>query len=353
MNRVKLILTACAAASGLWAGGCARTGGPLLELTPASARWPAPPDTARIAFLGEIRCDADLKPSRNPLQALGGALFGNEPARCMLAPMAVCTDGGDRVFVADGNGRRVHVFDLGARRYSVIEPGERFSMPVALAFDGAGGAQGAGRLLVSDSVESCLFVFDAEGRPTGRMGDGVFERPCGIAVAPDGRVFVADAGSHQVIVLSPDGRELRRLGERGSALGQFNYPTNLAFDHRGYLYVSDTMNFRVQVFTPSPELKAAYQIGSQGDLPGYFAQPKGVALDPDDHVYVVDANFEAVQLFDSDGALLMSLGREGQGPGEFWLPAGIHIDGRGRIFVADSYNQRVQVFQYLREGAQR
>jgi hypothetical protein len=87
-------------------------------------------------------------------------------------------------------------------------------------------------------------------------------------------------------------------------------------------------------------------------MAGYFAQPKGIALDPEGHLYVVDANFEAVQIFDTDGNLLLAFGHEGSGPGEFWLPTGIHIDPHGRIWVADSYNKRVQVFDYLPEAKQ-
>jgi DNA-binding beta-propeller fold protein YncE len=71
---------------------------------------------------------------------------------------------------------------------------------------------------------------------------------------------------------------------------------------------------------------------------------------PEDHVYVIDAHFEAVQIFDSEGTLMLDFGSEGRGPGEFWLPAGIFIDTHNRIWIADSYNRRVQVFDYLPEA---
>jgi sugar lactone lactonase YvrE len=256
--------------------------------------------------------------------------------------MAVCTDGASLAFVADSNGRTVHVFNLQSRAYTTWQPPTGFGLPVALAFDTA-----TRRLLVADSLAACLVAFTPDGSVDATLGKGSLTRPCGIALANDGRIFVADVGTHQIVILSPSGSELARIGRRGPALGEFNYPTNLAFDSSGRLYVSDSLNFRVQVF--SKELTPLRQIGSQGDLPGYFAQPKGIALDPDQHVYVVDAQFEAFQLFNTDGALLMSVGREGQGPGEFWLPAGIHIDPLGRVWIADTNNRRVQVFQYLRE----
>lgn len=279
-------------------------------------------------------------------KGLGEAVFGKKPIRAMLSPYATCTDRGSRLFVCDSNGQMVHVFDLESRKYEQWRPdasGRKFSQPVGLAFDSRN------HLLVSDSVAGAIFVFDATGVCLGEIGGEHLKRPCGLAYdAARDRLFVADAGLHQVLVLALDGEVIETIGERGSALGQFNFPTNLAVDSTGRLFVSDTLNFRVQVF--GPDLKPIRQIGRQGDLPGYFAQPKGIALDREDHVYVIDSQFEAVQIFDAEGQLLMNFGQEGHGPGEFWLPAGMHIDEHNRIWIADCYNQRVQVFDYLPEA---
>ena len=74
---------------------------------------------------------------------------------------------------------------------------------------------------------------------------------------------------------------------------------------------------------------------------------KGVATDRQGHVYVVDALFNALQIFDEGGRLLLSLGTLGRERGEFWLPTGIFVGEDDSIYVADSYNQRVQVFRYI------
>lgn len=331
-------------------GGCGRPAGAILEPSPDAPVWPGPPDTARVRYLGQFQTDQDLKPAQRPGRRLGEFLFGKEPAHAMLSPLAVGTDGASRVFVADSNGQVLHVIDLDSRRYQQWRPtpGQpQFSMPVGVVGLSSGG-KGEGGALVSDSVAGMVFVFDASGRCTGTIGSGKLQRPCGIVVEPaSGRVLVADSAAHQIVAFSMAGEELGRVGQRGPEPGNFNFPTNLAFDRAGRLYVSDTLNFRVQVFTP--DLKPLRQIGKKGDLPGNFSQPKGLALDPEDHLYVVDANFEAVQVFDTEGRLLMSFGREGHGPGEFWLPAGLCIDPSGRIWVADTYNRRIQVFQYLAE----
>lgn len=337
------------AAMGLAAGGCSQRPGALLQPGPDAPRWPAAPDVARVRYLGELRTEADLKPGRSFLEGVGRAIFGSEEPRGMVNPLGVCTDGGDRVFVADSHLRVVHVFDLGTRRYQRWTPPEdqgRFEHPVAVLW------HPAGRLLVSDGVAATIWAFDPEGRLLGTLGNGELARPVGMAVdAQSGRVYVADAAAHRIAVLGPDGELVSALGRRGSGPGEFNYPTDVALGTGGRVYVSDSLNFRVQVL--DREGRPLGVIGGKGDVPGSFAQPKGIAVGARGYLHVVDANFEAVQLFDEDGALLLTFGHEGHGPGEFWLPVGLEVDPSGRIWVADSFNRRVQAFQLLDEGGTR
>ena len=323
-------------------GGCATKPGVIFPPLASAVQWPPPPDEPRIAWVGQLATSADLKPGMNGFAALGQALFGKEPARSMLSPIAVCTDNGDRVFVADSNAQLVHVFDLATRQYAMWKPGKgqpALSQPVGIAWDGLGK-----RLLVSDSVGGVIFIFNSAGGYVGQMGADVLQRPVGLVVDGQGRVLVADSKAHQVVVFGADGKLQQRLGTRGEGLGQFNYPTNVALDRAGLLYVADSLNFRVQQF--DAQFKPIAAFGKKGDLPGYFAQPKGVATDSEGHVYVVDGQFENVQIFDGQGRVLMDFGEEGAGPGQFWLPTAIYIDSHDRLWVTDSYNRRVQVFDY-------
>jgi DNA-binding beta-propeller fold protein YncE len=334
----------------LFGTGCAKPAGVIFPPLQTPLVWPEAPDEPRIRYVGQLATSADLKPGRSAFAGFGQAVFGKRESYSMLSPYALCTDGGDRLFVADNGAQVVHVFDMKTRRYARWSPDRGkdgkvrrnqpgFTQPVGVAWDPAG------RLLVSDSIAGLIYIFDAQGTPLGHIGQGIVSRPAGIAVDRSRRIFVADVMGHQVVVLSPEGRLLQRIGTRGDRLGEFNYPTNVALDGTGRLYVSDSLNFRVQQF--SPDLKPVRQIGEQGDVPGTFAQPKGVAVDRAGHLYAVDSRFENVQIFDDRGRLLLFFGEEGSRAGQFWLPAGIFIDPRNRIWIADAYNRRVAVFDYL------
>lgn len=328
--------------------GCGKPAGVIFPPVNPPLTWPQGDVMPRMRYVGQLTGSADLKPAVSGLEAVGRAMFGRKATYTMLSPYAVCTDGADRVFVADSQAQLVHVFDLRTRKYARWKPAKprRFTQPVGLAYD-----RGAGRLYVSDSVGGTVFIFDSAGKTLGETLPNLFTRPTGVCFdAAANRLLVTDTAAHSLVVLAPNGEPITQVGGRGTEPGQFNYPTNVAVDGLGRVYVCDSLNFRVQQF--GPDLKPLRVIAQKGDMPGYLSTPKGVAADADNHLYVVDANFEAVQVFSSEGALLMDFGQEGHRPGEFWLPAGICIDRGNRVWVADTYNRRVQVFEYLPEVRQ-
>jgi len=65
-------------------------------------------------------------------------------------------------------------------------------------------------------------------------------------------------------------------------------------------------------------------------------------------VYVTDALMDNLQIFNSEGRLLIAVGGKGSHDGEFMMPNGIAIDAQDRIYVVDTMNRRIQIFQYLK-----
>ncbi|MBL4702869.1 MAG: 6-bladed beta-propeller [Phycisphaeraceae bacterium] len=329
--------------------GCGRPAGIIFEQSTTPLVWPQssaidPLGTQpRIHYIGQLIGSESLKPAVTGMQALGQTIFGKESSHTMLRPFAVCTDGADRVFVADSNAQCVHVFNLKTRAYQRWKtPADKpqLAQPVGIAYDPIG------QVIVSDSVAGELFIFDDQGKFLRTIGKNILFRPCGLTIHPNTRqLLVADAALHQILVFTPNGQLMTKIGKRGNANGEFNFPTDVAIGKQGQIYVCDTLNFRIQIFNPDFTFKNVF--GSKGDMPGTFSQPKSIATDSEGHLYVLDAHFEAIQIFDDQNHILLSFGQEGRGPGEFWLPTHISIDANNRIWIADSYNRRIQVLDYL------
>ncbi len=173
------------------------------------------------------------------------------------------------------------------------------------------------------------------------------KQPTGIAYSEiSNNIWVLETSLHRITILNLDGEVINTIGERGTSLGEFNYPTSIWIDKQGNAYVVDSMNFRIQIF--NKEGKVISVFGEQGNASGYFSRPKGIATDSMGHIYVTDALFHTVQIFDIKGNFLYNFGKQGRKEGEFWMPAGIFIDENDYIYVADSYNSRVQIFQLVK-----
>jgi sugar lactone lactonase YvrE len=323
--------------------GCSQPRATVWKPPDEPVAWPQAPDPARVQLLGEITSSADAPHHKTVGEAFEEVFYGAGKPWPLISPLAVAVNAsGTRVAIADTNGSCVHVFDLGPPAYQRVvgigEPPTTLECPDAVTWCGED-------LYIADSKLACVGVIRPDGSSR-RFGGGVLQRPAGLAYcAQNDLVYVVDAAAHAVLAFERDGTLAFQFGGRGTAPGQFNFPSNIACGPDGTLAVSDSLNFRVQRF--KPDGTPLGQFGQKGDAAGDLALPKGVAFDAQGHLWVVDAHFENVQGFTADGQLLMALGREGQAPGEFWLPAGLCIDSRRRMWVADTYNRRVQVFAFV------
>jgi len=340
------------AGAGLWAvilcplSACQTVLKPVFDEPSQIIAWPAPPQAARIRYVGELRTSDDLKPRRSGLEAIGRLFIGKQAPLPLYGPRAVaCTKDGHRVWIADPGGRCLHLFDLERRTYAKVNRVGKTQLlsPVGVCL----GRQGS--IFVCDSEQVGIYQLNDQDGVLIRALQTPEELQRPTAMYFDERteeLYVADVSAHDVKVLGPGGELHRIIGRRGSGPGEFNFPSAIASGDED-LWIADSGNHRVQAVTRSGEPKAAF--GRAGDAPGDLALPKSIALDPAGHVYVVDGRFENIQVFDDQGRLLLFFGEEGAGPGQFWLPGGIFIEPTGRIWICDSYNRRVQVFQYTSE----
>jgi tripartite motif-containing protein 71 len=172
-----------------------------------------------------------------------------------------------------------------------------------------------------------------------------------LAIGPSGNLYVTDS-SQRVTVISPEGRVLRRWGGPGTGPGEFNFAHSnngdlqtvigkLAVDSHGLVYVSDSGNARIQVFTQ--EGRFVRQFGSFGEGSGQFHFPTGVAVDDAGSVYVLDDGRPGVvDKFSPGGKFVWQVG--GATSPDPDLREDLHnpiIDQHGRVVMVDGELGRV------------
>ena len=173
-----------------------------------------------------------------------------------------------------------------------------------------------------------------------RMPESLTGKPTGITVGPDGNLYVPDTHYQRVIVYTPEGKEIRRWGSLGSGLGQFIYPTDVAFDDKGRVFVSEYGdNARIQVFDQQGTFLYAFGRFGQGD--GELTRPQSMVID-DGLVYVTDGSNHRIAVFKTDGTFVRNMGSVGTGPGQFRWPYGLCQDRDGNLVVCEFGNNRVQ-----------
>ena len=169
-----------------------------------------------------------------------------------------------------------------------------------------------------------------------------FSYPTGIATDATGNVYVADYSNHCIRVFNSTGDYVATWGSYGFWNGQFDRPTGIATDMSGNVYVSDYYNHRIQKFDSTGAFLTTW--GAYGTGNGQFDKPWGIAVDTAGDIYVADYNNHRIQKFDSAGTFVTAWGSEGSGSGQFNGPICIAVDAAGYIYVSDDYNNRVQKF---------
>ena len=225
----------------------------------------------------------------------------------------------------------------------------------------------SGAILVADSANSRIVVYEASGRPVDVWELPRKSRPVGLASRPDGTVLVADATGDRLFVLGLNGQIVDTWGHTGTGPGEFQAPSGVAVTPTGGVLVVEFLGQRVQELdsdggfvrfidggesardlVASRRSKRAME-GMQmpatarpGDPHGLFSFPSDVAIAPDGTLFVSNTHAYQILVFNPDGELRAAWGRKGAAAGEWEVPVGITTDARGNLYVADSANFRIQ-----------
>lgn len=312
--------------------------------------WPAAPETPRYRYVGQLLGEENfISEGANKRNAgirlfywLVGLVGMGEEKIILKRPQSGTVDAQGRIYVTDVSNHAVFVFDQTAGKLLVWNRAlerTKFVTPIGIAM-GAGG-----QILVADAELGRVIRLDRDGKPLGSFGQGILNRPTGLARdAQRGRIYVSDTHAHDIKVFDDDGILLEVIGHRGEGDDGLNFPTHLSFAG-DKLYVSDSMNARVQIF--DAEGKATGTLGQRGLYIGNLTRPKGVTVDGSGNIYVVESFYDSLLVFDSQKNFLMPIGGTGKEIGQFYLPAGVWSDQHGRIYVADMFNGRIVIFQFI------
>ncbi len=210
------------------------------------------------------------------------------------------------------------------------------------------------RSLTLDTNDN-LYVVDMTGRVQKFSPDGKFllswqmpqtdlGKPKGMWCDREGNIVVLEPHYQRVNHFTPDGKLVAQWGGKGTNAGELTLPRAIAIDTKNNVIVSEyTLVDRVQKFSARGG-RCLGAWGTPGLAAGEFNRAEGVGVDAADRIYVADSCNHRIQIFSPDGKFLRTYGQAGNHPGEMSYPYDIRVDELGRQYVCEFGNSRIQVF---------
>lgn len=257
-----------------------------------------------------------------------GSADGTGAAARFYSPFGVAVDTAGNVYVADSFNHTVRKITAGGivttLAGSAQSGGKTDGAGTAARFDQPFGiaADANGNVYVSDATANTIRKISSAGvvstlaglGGTAGSADGAgtsarFTVPYAVAVDTAGTVFVVDHGNHTIRKVTADGVVTTMAGTAGSAgstdgsgaAARFRYPSGVAVDRAGNVFVADTDNHLIRQITPSGEVTTVGGSGNPGSTAGVgtaarFFNPKGVAADAAGRIYVADRSNHTVRV---------------------------------------------------------
>jgi sugar lactone lactonase YvrE len=245
---------------------------------------------------------------------------GRPPFEGLREPRDAAMDARGRVFIADFGHSRLRIFDRDGG--SLGGWGGRGSGTYGFRDPSAVAVRGED-VYVADTWNGRVQHFTTAGDWKG-TGAGLFG-PRGVAVGPDGRVWVTDTGNHQVRVYDASLGSFQVFGKQGPGAGELSSPVGIAVGPSGRVYVADTGNRRIVVLASDGKFETAWPVTVWEQ-----AVEPHIEVDADGSLYVTDpAGAGAVLHLDGEGHTVQTwtAGTKGE---KFSLPTGLALNAAER-----------------------
>jgi DNA-binding beta-propeller fold protein YncE len=164
-----------------------------------------------------------------------------------------------------------------------------------------------------------------------------FNEPNDVAFGADGEVYVSQGhgrGESRVLKFDAEGKFISTWGGEGRGPGQFNVPHSIVTDTKGFVYIADRSNQRIQVFD---------QDGKYVRESSHPGTPCGLCMCRDQkHIMMAHGHAGKIMKLDLNGKVLGASGGQGKGPHQYGEAHFLALDRKEDIYVADTLNWRVQ-----------
>ncbi len=208
------------------------------------------------------------------------------------------------------------------------------------------------------TTEVSTFAGNESGYTDGESTESKFALPTDVIIDSQDNIYVADRSNHRIRKITPSGVVTTFAGSsRGFADGagtnaQFYYPTGIAIDNQGNIYVIDKQNTKVRKITPNGVVStlagSSYGYADGTGTNAQFSNPTGIAIDNENNIYVADQNNHRIRKITLNGVVTTFAGSTGgfaDGMGinaQFNRPTGLTIDPQGNIYITDKNNHRIR-----------
>ena len=285
----------------------------------------------------------------------------------LRSPAGVAVDGAGNLYIADsGRGRVFKVDSTGT--ITTVAGGlaleDRIGRPTSVAVDNAG------NLYIAESLYNRIFKVDSTGTIATVVGASAQARlryPTGVAVDNADNLYIADRNNHRILKIDSTGTittfagtEERGFGGDGGPAVQarLRYPTGVAVDGAGNLYIADQNNHRLRKVDSTGTIDTVAGTGESGfggdngaAATAQLSYPSGVAVDGAGNLYIADSGNHRIRRVDSTGTITTVAGTGKYGFGgnggpavqaQLNYPAGVAVDEAGNLYIADSGNHSIR-----------